>query len=144
MKDKRAFFDSSALVPFLIHQDASARMRQLLRQHPKPMVCWLTVVEINSALARLVRQGLLQAAGRNLALRQLSILEAKWDEVLPTSAVREQATDLLHKYELRTGDALQLASAVVWSNGQPRSKRFVTLDERLAKAAEGAGFQVLK
>jgi len=55
MKDKRAFFDSSALVPCLIHQDVSVRMRQLLRQHPKPMVCWFTVVEINSALARLVR-----------------------------------------------------------------------------------------
>jgi predicted nucleic acid-binding protein len=43
---------------------------------------------------------------------------------------------------LRTADA-QLAAAIVASEGQPRTLRFVTLDERLAQAARREGFEVI-
>jgi len=45
---------------------------------------------------------------------------------------------------LRAADVLQLASAMVWCNEQPRNRSFITLDDRLATAATSAGFQVIK
>jgi len=37
-------------------------------------------------------------------------------------------------------DSFQLAAALVWCQEKPRRRPFVTADERLAKAAEKAGF----
>jgi predicted nucleic acid-binding protein len=138
-----AFWDSSALVPALVRQTGSTRARQLLRIHSKPVVCWLTLVELNSALARLVREGVLKPAGRDVALRQIATLEAVWVEVSPTIEVRTLAAELPYKYNLRAADAFQLASALVWCGGRPRGRAFITLDERLAEAAQSAGFKAL-
>jgi len=143
IQERRAFWDSSALIPLLVRQIGSARARQLLRIHSKPVVCWLTLVELNSALARLIREGALKPAGRDVALGQLAGLEAVWVEVSPTVEVRTLAADLPYRYNLRAADALQLASALVWSGGRPRGRAFVTLDERLAEAARSSGFKVL-
>ena len=143
MTASQAFWDSSALVPALVRQTGSRRARQLLRVHPKPVVCWLTMVELNSALARLIREGALELPGRAVALRQVAALEAVWVEVSSTIEVRTLAAELPYKYNLRAADAVQLASALVWSGGRPRGRALVTLDERLAEAARSSGFKVL-
>jgi predicted nucleic acid-binding protein len=144
MVASRAFWDSSALIPCLIQQDATTKARQWLRKHPRPVVCWFTVVEINSALARLLREGDLSRSGHEVAMKQLRRLESRWVEVLPTAGMRRLANELLYKYELRAADVLQLASAMVWCNEHPRSRSFITLDARLASAAASAGFQIFK
>jgi uncharacterized protein len=143
MAASHAFWDSSALIPCLIQQEATGRARRWLRKHSRPVVCWFTVVEINSALARLRRQGALSRNGHDAAMKQLRRLESRWVEVLPTTGLRLLANDLLYKYELRAADALQLASAMVWCNAHPRNRAFVTLDTRLADAAASAGFQLI-
>jgi predicted nucleic acid-binding protein len=143
MADSRAFWDSSALIPCLIQQEATTKARQWLHKRSRPVVCWLTVVEINSALARLLHEGALSRNGHNVAIKQLRRLESRWVEVLPTTGLRRLANELLYKYELRTVDALQLASAMVWCNEHPRNRSFITLDPRLANAAAAAEFQVI-
>jgi predicted nucleic acid-binding protein len=142
MADSPAFWDSSAVIPCLIQQRTTTKARQWLRKRPRPVVCWFTVVEINSALALLLREGALSRSGHVVAIKQLRRLESRWVEVLPTTGLRRLANELLYKYELRAADALQLASAMVWCNEHPRNRSFITLDERLANAAAAAGFQV--
>lgn len=63
--------------------------------------------------------------------------------VPPTDPVRHQAMRLLHLHPLRTADALQLAAALVLAEHDPRTLPFLTLDERLARPAEQAGFELM-
>lgn len=46
-------------------------------------------------------------------------------------------------HPLRAADSLQLAAAIVVADGAPRALPFVTLDDRLALAADKEGFPVL-
>lgn len=60
--------------------------------------------------------------------------------VSPVERVLELANDLPDAYGLRALDSFQLAAALVWCQEKPRRRPLVTADERLAKAAEKAGF----
>jgi predicted nucleic acid-binding protein len=141
MKDKRTFFDTSAIVPLIIRQATTLTARQLAKHYPKPVVAWTAVIEVHSALARLTREGNLGNKGAQAARDRLNLLSQVWAEILMTSQLRESAIDLLAKYDLRAADAIQLASALVWCNGRPRRRAFITFDERLSAAAVEAGFE---
>jgi predicted nucleic acid-binding protein len=137
-----AFWDASALVPFCIRGSASRIERERLASL-NPVVWWGTRVEIASALARLERDRDLDRAGAEGCRRRLAILCRSWREVQPVEEVRELAQEAVHRYALRTGDAFQLAAALVWCSGRPRNRTFVCLDRRLAEAAGHAGFAVV-
>jgi hypothetical protein len=51
---------------------------------------------------------------------------------------------LLRVHPLRAADSLQLAAAVVASEGDPGELPFVCLDEKLAQAASREGFVCLE
>jgi hypothetical protein len=57
--------------------------------------------------------------------------------------VREQAGRVLRLHPLRVADALQLAAALVWCQGDPIHHDFVCLDQRLREAARREGFHIL-
>jgi predicted nucleic acid-binding protein len=112
--------------------------------HFKPVVWWAASVEVHSAIARLQRFGKLDAPARTVALKQLAVLECEWQEIVPSDEVRERAKALLHRYPLRAADGLQLGAALIWSGNRPAGRSFLCADERLAAAAEQAGFTVLR
>jgi predicted nucleic acid-binding protein len=68
---------------------------------------------------------------------------ASWTEVVASTGVREQAIRLIRVHELRSGDALQLAAAIVAADFQPSSLAFVTFDTRQGEAADKEGFRVI-
>jgi uncharacterized protein len=76
-------------------------------------------------------------------VRRLGDLAEQWGEVQPGESVRSTAARLLRTHPLRAGDALQLAAAIVAADGDPQTLPFVTLDERLALAADKEGFPVI-
>jgi hypothetical protein len=57
-------------------------------------------------------------------------------------AVLEMARRLLRVHPLRAADSLQLAAAVLASEGRPSTLEFVCLDDRLGIAAQREGFRV--
>jgi predicted nucleic acid-binding protein len=134
------FWDSSAIVPLLLEQPSSNVARTLLHQDPDVVAWWATSVECASALARLRREGHLDASQEAAALRLLEHFRQRWYEVLPGESVRGSALRILRLHPLRSADALQLAAALEWS-GTPASGVVVTFDERLARSAELEGFQ---
>ena len=137
------FWDSSALVPLLAEEASTVAMRSRLDEDRELLVWWGTRVECASALARRLREGRL---GRQEALRaeqRLQRLSKAWSEVAPMDPVRTAAERLLRVHPLRAADALQLAAAVVAAEHVPASMELVTLDDRLAEAAELEGFRVL-
>ena len=136
-----AFWDASALVPLCIPGQATARQRQSLRES-KPVVWWGTALEVHGAIVRLGRQGYLSSSQQRAAAERLARLRLTWREVQPTERVRELAEEQIEKYELRSGDALQLAAALVWCGQRPKRRSFFCRDRRLNAAARQAGFEV--
>ncbi len=134
------FWDTSALVPLLLAEEASVECQRLYREDPLCVVWWGTEVECVSAVARLEREGALSAAQASATLRRLDDLAGRWQEVQPVAMVRTTARRLLRVHPLRAADALQLAAALVASEGDPASLPFVSGDARLRDAATREGF----
>lgn len=68
---------------------------------------------------------------------------AAWHEVGASDAVRRTAARLLRVHALRAADALQLAAAIVASEGDPRTLQIITLDARLEDVAKREGFRII-
>jgi hypothetical protein len=118
-------------------------MRRLFADDPELLVWWTSEVECASAVTRLEHEGVLTRTVAAAALARLEELRAAWQEVEPGESVRRAARRVLRIHALRAADALQLAAALVASEGDPSSLAVVSLDSRLAEAAEREGFAVL-
>lgn len=137
------YWDSSALVPLLVEQSATAGMRRIAREDSAVATWWGTPVECASALSRLARDKALTATELTAAMARLRAGAAMWSELAPSTDVREQAIRITRVHGLRAADSLQLAAAIVAADFQPRQLDFVTLDTRLAEAADAEGFHLI-
>ena len=138
------YWDASAIVPVVINEPTSAAVLAMLDKDPHVVVWWTTEVECVSAITRREREGVLDAADVVTATARLGTLRAAWEEIQPGTRLRQTATRLLRVHPLRAADALQLAAAIIAADSDPSSLPFVTLDDRLARAAEREGFLVVE
>ena len=134
------FWDSSALIPLCLTERQSKALKKLVQEDEAIAAWWGTSVECFSALARSRRDGVLSEVEEEQARAILRTLQGVWTEVEPTNVVREQAGRVLRLHPLRVADALQLAAALVWCQGDPSQHGFVCLDQRLRDAARREGF----
>ncbi len=137
------FWDASAIVPLLVAEESTRRLQALAPKDSAMLVWWGSAVECISALARLERDGALNARAMTHALQRLRQLSAGWHEVDPSDEIRETAARFLRVHPLRAADALQLAAAFAAAERRPASLEIVTLDDCLANAARKEGFAVL-
>lgn len=137
------FWDASAIVPLLVAQAASQRLRAIAARDLAMFVWWGSEIECVSALARLERDNALGQQSIASAIKHLRQMAENWHEIDPTDAVREVATRFLRVHPLRAADALQLAAAFVAAERRPSALEIVTLDERLGAAARKEGFTVI-
>jgi predicted nucleic acid-binding protein len=137
------FWDVSALVPLLVNDQTSANLAGLYRADPQVIAWWGSPVECVSALARMEREGKLDAAAMSEAIRRITEMCIVWDEIQPLAIIRDLAVRLLRTHTLRAADSLQLAAATVASKNRPASLDFVCLDKRLSLAAQREGFNVI-
>jgi predicted nucleic acid-binding protein len=138
------FWDSSAVVPLIVAETTSGAMQLEFEGDPQLVVWWGTEVECVSAVARRERDGDLTGTSLGNSLLRLDALSTEWREIQPVKRVQQLATRLLRVHPVRAADALQLAAAIVASEDQPATLPFVTLDDRLAQAAEREGFPVVR
>lgn len=129
------------LVPLCVQESKSAKAKSLYQQY-RIVVWWGTPVEIASAIARLLRMNLIQASDWLSALKTSAVLAQSWSVVEPSSTLRATAEQLVKNYDLRAGDALQLAAALAWCEGNPNGATFLASDERLLQTAMLIGFDV--
>jgi predicted nucleic acid-binding protein len=142
MRIRIAFWDTSAIVPLCCFQDKSQTLRGLRRKYE--VVVWLaSSIEAQSALKRLVSQNEISQTAYTQSIKRLEIQQDSWREILPIEKLRELAKDLIETNNLRTLDALQLASALVWCFEKPKGKIFVCCDDKLSEVVEKIGFTVL-
>ena len=137
------FWDSSAIVPLVLVESASARVRNWYRTDSEIIVWTLTRVELLSAIARRRREDSKSNPMLTAARRNIMRAWDGWSEVTNVELVRRHAERLVESYPLRAADALQLGAALMAAEGDPRNLEFVTLDRNLADAAEREGFPVL-
>jgi predicted nucleic acid-binding protein len=137
------FWDTSSLVPLLLHEDATAAVVNLGRADPDMAVSWITLVECGSAIARRERDQIIDQDEVAAAFARLDDLARTWHEVEPTNETREIARRLLRAHALRAADAIQIASATLAAERRPSTLEFVTLDGRLEAAASKEGFVVV-
>jgi len=137
------FWDSSAVVPLALRQPKTTRLESLLRKDRDLALWWGTPLECASALARVVREKLIDAAAARASLQVIQWLSAAAFEVPPAEAVRSRAIQLLSIHPLRAADALQLAAGLIWCRNQTAGAEFVCLDEHLRDAALAEGFTIL-
>lgn len=138
------FWDTSAIVPLLVAEAASAGVLAEYERDPDQIVWWATEIECVSALVRQERNGAASTTATTIANARLAALATSWQEIQPIAKVRETARRLLRVHPLGASDALQLGAAIAAALDDPRSLPFVTLDERLALAAEREGFPVVE
>ena len=134
------FWDSSALIPLIVKEDATHEIQEIYRSDPEMLVWALTDLEVLSSLCRRRREGKLSDRDFDLAERRLGELRSRWHEVKDLRRVRLRARRLLRSHALRAGDALQLAAALVALREETDGFEFLTFDAQLRKAAEAEGF----
>ena len=137
------FWDSSALVPLVVHQPSSAEVEGWLAEDPDAVTWTLAAVEIVSALRRLVREGVLQERVALAAEGLAADLLVHSHVVTDVERVKSLATRLLRVHALRAADALQLGAALAWADRSPTDLVLHSFDERLALAAQREGFRVV-
>jgi len=134
-----AFWDSSALVALCATQSGTPEALRW-KQHYNIVIWWGTPVEIVAALARLLRMSFLDARGWGEASQLSERLARIWYVIEPSPVLRAKAVEIVKRYDLRAGDAWQLAAALEWCGHVPRGRRFLTADKRLRDAARLSGF----
>lgn len=134
-----AFWDSSALVPLCVGQSTSGAVSPYWKRF-SAVVWWGTAIEIESALARLLRMSQLTTTEHAQAKRIFASLEDQWMTVQPSEPVHAAARKAVREFDLTAADALQLAAARAWCEDTPQGRLFLTSDLRLRSAAVFAGF----
>lgn len=138
-----AFWDSSSIVPLCMRQQVTPFARELGKTY-RMVVAWFAPVEVRSAIARILRIGQITANQQVQGLVFHDIYRKDWREIMPSTAMREKAEDLVERFPLRSADALQLASAWAWCLGHPRGRPFISGDIQLLEAAERLGFKTIR
>jgi len=94
-------------------------------------------------ISRLRWEGLLTEESEQETRAVLDDLAVEWTEMDPEDDMRLPAWLLSKDHPLKTADALQLAAALRWCEGDTSGTGFVCLDNRLRQTARDEGFDVM-
>lgn len=131
------FFDSSAFAKRFVEETGSDEIEKICFESDSIALSSICFPEIISALNRRLRE-------KNLVKKDYILIKERMIEefesleiinVVPE--VISKAITLLEKFNLRTLDALHIASAIIW-----KAELFVSADKRQTLAAKKAGLKV--
>ena len=136
-----AYLDASVILPTLVREDGSDRIDQFLGQTSDTLVVSeFAAAEVAAALSRFVRTGRLEAADAASRLTDFDVWRASVtaDYEFRSADIR-LANVFVRRFDLmlRAPDALHAAAC------QNASLMLVTMDQRLARAAEALGVRCL-
>src|SRR5438552_7581764 len=106
------FWDSSAVVPLLIHQERSSRVASWVSGDNVMVVWTLTPVEVVSELRRLVRERAVSEDAARVAEIRLGEMRERCHVVIDVEVVKSLESRLLRLHSLCAFAALQLVAAL--------------------------------
>jgi len=136
------FLDTSAIVKHYRAERGSQRVDALFTDSEILLtISDLTIVELASAFVRLRRMSQIEEDAFNAALARFTLdTKEKLTVARISGETIHSARDLVLKHDLRTLDALQLASVL---SIRSDSTTFVSADTNLLQAAQSNGLQTL-
>ena len=134
MSSPWAYFDTSVLVKRYVREQGSSHARRLLRKH-RILTSAIAPNEAISALTR--RRSLQELTAKHYAeiLRRMKADRAYWELVEVSALVLTEAEKVMTKTDLRTLDAIHLASVLTFQNASGIQIPFVTGDIKQQEAA---------
>ena len=137
-----AYFDTSVLVKNYIQETGSARVRELLETY-EFVSSAMAPIELHSAVRRRHRQGELSRQNYASILSRVKQDRSFWQLVEPVPPVLTKAEELVVAYNVRTLDAVHLASAIVIQDSIGAQFPFITADERQLTAARDCKLETI-
>ena len=134
-----AYFDTSALVPLVITEPASATCGRLWNEATRVVSTRLIYPEARAALAQAERMHRLTAAEAARAVDDLDAIALQISYLEITAELAASAGDLAQTHGLRGYDAVHLASAALVNDDE---LVLVTGDRDLGQAARAIGLSV--
>ena len=136
------YAESSAVLAWLVGQDAGRSVRDELSQASLVLVSELTGVECRRAISRWVALGQVSEEGAAAWRFRLARSAARWTVVAIAGQVLDRAVMPFPAEPVRTLDAIHIATALVVRVVQP-DLAMLSLDARVRRNADALGFAVL-
>lgn len=131
------------MLPLFSEEAFSGVVEEFLREDDEIVAWWGTWVECSVAISRLRRENRVGDRGEEEARAALDRLANNRVERRPTDDTRLLAMLISKYHPPKAADALQIAAALRRCGGDTGGTGFVCLHDRLRKAAQDEGFDVL-
>ena len=136
------YAESSAVLAWLLGEDAGARVREALGNAELVFASDLTLVECDRVLIRAVASGEIDEAAASDRRAHLNAASAHWHVLRLAGDVIERARRPFPAEPIRTLDAMHLACALVARSSVP-GVELLSLDDRIRRSGALLGFRVL-
>ena len=137
-----AYFDTSALVKNYIREAGSSRVRGLLTSY-EFLSSAITPIEFHSAVRRRHRQGEITQPNYNSIVSRLAKDRSYWQLVEVVPQILSKAEELVKTANVRTLDAIHIASAIIIQDSFTTPLPFISADERQLAAAQSCRLSVI-
>jgi len=137
----KIYAESSAVLAWLLGEDAAQRVRELLRKAELVIASDLTLLECDRVLIRAVALGDIDEAGAADRRAHLNAAAAHWHMLRVSPEIVERARQPFPAEPIRTLDAIHLASALAARAGVA-GVELLSLDDRVRRAGQQLGFRL--
>ena len=137
-----AYFDTSVLAKRYVEEAGSPRARSLFRKY-RFLSSAIAPLELVSAITRRYKTGELTDKNHQAIMNRIHVDRSYWELVEVSPIVLERAEDLITNTNLRSLDAIHVASALVFQSLTGRRIPFITADEMQREAASSGMLDVV-
>ena len=137
-----AYFDTSALVKNYVQEAGSVRVRELLGAY-EFLSSAIAPIELHSAVRHRHRQGEITRPNYNSILSRVKQDRSFWQLVEAVPLVLAKAEELVIAYNVRSLDAVHLASAMIIQDSIGTPLPFITADTRQLAAARDCKLETI-
>ncbi len=135
------YAESSAVLAWLLGEQAGHSVREVLRRAELVMASDITVVECDRVLIRAVTMGEIDEAAAADRRAHLNAAATHWHLWRISPEIVERARHPFPTEPVRTLDAIHLASALAARSAVPGIE-LLSLDDRIRRAGKQLGFQL--
>ena len=137
----KVYAESSAVLAWLLGEDAAPHVREVLSKAELVMASDLTLLECHRVLIRAVALGEIEEAVAADRRAYLNAAAAHWHLLRLSADVVDRARQPFPGEPIRTLDAIHLASALAGRSGVA-GVELLSLDDRVRRAGEQLGFRL--
>jgi predicted nucleic acid-binding protein len=137
----RIYAESSAVLAWLLGEEAASRVRDVLGKAELVVASDLTVLECDRVLVRAVARGEIEEAAAADRRARLNEASTHWHVLRLSAEIVDRARRPFPAEPIRTLDALHLACALT-ARSSVAGVELLSLDDRIRRAGEELGFRL--